>query len=199
MTYLILHKSNLIGVSLRNNPTRVSYGLPLLESFKFNKLNAEQKLLLFTLMGLTAKHDNNLPLNEVELNTYGKWNNLNDDIKFLVTMEFYTLSDAPTALVTNGARMSTSLPDNVARLLPAWLNQIAWAEFLEHRRAINKPASEMAITKLLNVLEANQDDQAAIIDNSIQNRWTGLFPLKGGQKNDDVWQSTYDNAFRPTE
>jgi hypothetical protein len=63
--------------------------------------------------------------------------------------------------------------------MPGWLNRSAWAEFEKHRAEIKKPLTDLAREKAVKQLEgltlAQQQD---CIDNTIQNRWTGLFPTK---------------------
>ena len=67
--------------------------------------------------------------------------------------------------------VSVSVSDNI--------NKEALEEFKQHRRDIKKPLSEMAIKKNLKVLEGcSHEDQQRIVDTTIANRWSGLFPLK---------------------
>lgn len=55
-------------------------------------------------------------------------------------------------------------------------------EFIEHRKNIKSPISELGLKKLITELDklANGDDQTkiAIIDQSIVSGWKGVFPLK---------------------
>lgn len=56
----------------------------------------------------------------------------------------------------------------------------AWCEFIEHRKEIKKPMTELAIKKMLKKLAAYPSDIAtAMLDQSIENGWQGVFPLKG--------------------
>ena len=67
--------------------------------------------------------------------------------------------------------------------LPDWLNKDAWQEFEAHRREIKKPLTDMSRTKAINMLNGySMADQQECINNTIQNRWTGLFPQKIGAK-----------------
>ena len=62
--------------------------------------------------------------------------------------------------------------------LPSWVNQEAWGEFIQHRKDIRKPLTGLAKKKNLKILEQNKNMQQEIIDKSIANRWSGLFPVK---------------------
>jgi len=68
-----------------------------------------------------------------------------------------------------------------------WIDVESWDEFLQHRKDIKKPLTQLAVTKALKLLRDNQPDQKKIIDNTITNRWTGLFELKNKSKSDD-WE-----------
>ncbi|BBL73185.1 hypothetical protein [Methylomagnum ishizawai] len=65
--------------------------------------------------------------------------------------------------------------------LPAWLPQAAWAEFRQHRKEIRSPLTPLAESKAiqkLDELRRQGHDPVKVIDQSIGNGWTGLFPLK---------------------
>lgn len=78
--------------------------------------------------------------------------------------------------------------DNMQRLgknstaNPEWLDGEAWEEWEKFRREIRKTLTPMSRSKQLKLLEENKDDQKEIINNSITNGWTGLFPLKKGKE-----------------
>jgi hypothetical protein len=61
-----------------------------------------------------------------------------------------------------------------------WLNATAWDEFIEHRNDKGARLNSMlGVTKNLNVLSSyNEADQQKVVDLTIANNWTGLFPLK---------------------
>ena len=62
---------------------------------------------------------------------------------------------------------------------PEPVDAMAWADFETHRAAIRKPLTDQARTKNANILlEYPPDVQRQIVDTSIANRWTGLFPPK---------------------
>lgn len=64
------------------------------------------------------------------------------------------------------------------------INAEAWGEFEQHRKEMKKPLSELARTKAQNVIkDYTHDQQAEIINKSIQSRWAGLFPEKSYEKN----------------
>ena len=66
-----------------------------------------------------------------------------------------------------------------ATVIPAGVDGQAWDEFLQHRREIRKPLTALAAKKAANLLsEHSPAEQRQMVDDSIRNRWTGLFPPK---------------------
>lgn len=66
-------------------------------------------------------------------------------------------------------------------ILPDWIKEKTWSEFLQHRKSIKSPMSDLAQRKAFNILEKFKDegqDVDQIINNSIVNGWKGLFPIK---------------------
>lgn len=65
--------------------------------------------------------------------------------------------------------------------LPDWLPLASWNGYLEMRKKIKKPPTDRAITLLLNALEvmrAEGQDIAAVLDKSTMSNWTDVYPLK---------------------
>lgn len=81
---------------------------------------------------------------------------------------------------------SINLKQEACMELPFWLDKDLWNEFKEHRKHIKKPLSLLAEKKAIRILEKlkeNGSDPKDIIDNSIVNGWSGLFPLKQYKEN----------------
>lgn len=78
-------------------------------------------------------------------------------------------------------KTSSPKPDNQ---LPSWLPKELWEEFVQHRKLIKSPMSELAqkkaLTQLGKMREAGQDIEA-VINRSIINGWKGLFEIKHAQ------------------
>lgn len=71
-------------------------------------------------------------------------------------------------------------PEGEVFVLPKSVDPAAWAEFEAHRKEIRKPLTDLARTKNANVLALLTKEQQRIsVDESIRNRWTGVFPPKG--------------------
>lgn len=64
-----------------------------------------------------------------------------------------------------------------AVLLPEWLDIKAWSEWNQYRKEIKKKLTPTAIKQQIEFLEKHKSNHAAIIKQSIQNTWTGLFEL----------------------
>lgn len=59
----------------------------------------------------------------------------------------------------------------------------AFLDFIEHRKQLKKPMTELATTKAVNKLNKfNSEDAIKMIENSIEGGWSGLFELKQEQK-----------------
>lgn len=69
-----------------------------------------------------------------------------------------------------------------ALALPDWLPAEAWADWVEHRKAVKAPMTEKAAQlclRKLDRLRADGNDPVAVIEQSvITGRWTDLYPLK---------------------
>jgi hypothetical protein len=62
---------------------------------------------------------------------------------------------------------------------PDWINMNAWSEYEQHRLEMKKPMSDLARGKAIKPLMGlSLDQQQAVIDKTIQNGWTGLFPVQ---------------------
>jgi hypothetical protein len=67
-----------------------------------------------------------------------------------------------------------------------WIDSEAWDDFVQHRREIKKPLTDLAVKKSIEFLSQFKDRQREIIDTSIRCRWQGLFPPKKQFNTDDV-------------
>ena len=57
------------------------------------------------------------------------------------------------------------------------LNMDSLEEFIDHRKDIKTPLTELALKKVCNKLKHHhKDEQKSIIDRSIENGWKGIFP-----------------------
>jgi uncharacterized protein YdaU (DUF1376 family) len=68
-----------------------------------------------------------------------------------------------------------------AFILPVWVPEKPWNDFLSMRQLKRKPlslsAKEMAVKKLESLMNAGNDPEA-VLNRSVENGWTGLFPLE---------------------
>ena len=62
--------------------------------------------------------------------------------------------------------------------LPAWVPQDAWQGFEEMRKKIRKPLTDRARNLILAELKTLGGDPVAVLNQSVQNSWSGVFPLK---------------------
>jgi hypothetical protein len=66
---------------------------------------------------------------------------------------------------------------------PSWIDPGTWQTYLDHRRCIKAPMSEVAQQRAITALERLRlegQDPEAVLNQSIVNGWKGLFPVKDG-------------------
>lgn len=62
-------------------------------------------------------------------------------------------------------------------IIPEWIDVTAWLQWDKYRKEIKKKLTSSTIKKQIQFLEKNKDQHVDIIEQSIQNGWTGLFEL----------------------
>lgn len=78
----------------------------------------------------------------------------------------------PTIILSNNnTKTNTSV-------LPEWVNKEVWDNWIEHRKEKKKPLSSRSIDLQIKMLSGFIDQHVLIIETSIMNGWTGLFPPK---------------------
>jgi len=70
---------------------------------------------------------------------------------------------------------------------PEWLDLISWNEWLIYRKEIKKKLTPSMIKKQIDFLSRNINFHTDIINQSIQNGWTGLFELKQNQQQQKIY------------
>lgn len=78
----------------------------------------------------------------------------------------------------NRTKNITTNKTKEAILLPEWLSVSAWNQWVEYRKEIKKKLTPSTIKQQIKLLEKNKDSHIEIIEQSIQNGWTGLFKIK---------------------
>ena len=103
-------------------------------------------------------------------------------------------------LNTNQSKKEKSNKDNKYNALdsiPDEKLRIALKDFIKHRKDIKRPLTQKALElniKKLDKLTTDNDEKIDIINQSIENGWVGLFPLKKDKKEqiDDRYKSIMD-------
>jgi hypothetical protein len=68
--------------------------------------------------------------------------------------------------------------------LPDWIPQDTWHDFEQMRKSMRKPMTQAAsrlIVKKLEELREEGHEPQRVLEQSIQNSWVGVFPLKGAR------------------
>lgn len=73
--------------------------------------------------------------------------------------------------------------------LPEWIDKEIWDKWKNYRKGIKKTLTSLTIKQQIKFLEENKSDYVEIINTSIQNGWTGLFPLKSNNKKIEVYKN----------
>jgi len=84
----------------------------------------------------------------------------------------------------NNTSISITSINKVELVLPQNINPSSWENWLNYRKEIKKRMTPMSIKKQLTLLSKySYQEQQEMIDQSIQNGWTGLFPSKDKRPN----------------
>ena len=95
----------------------------------------------------------------------------------------------------SASRKASKFDPLIAR--PLSVSESTWADWCQHRREIKKPLTATTCTKQAKTL-AGHPDPDAVINQSISNGWTGLFPDKvvAGGRNVGNGPDFYDQSWR---
>ncbi len=91
----------------------------------------------------------------------------------------------------NKALAAASRPVKPKFDLPDWVPADLWADYIDMRKKIRKPATERAMKLAIRDLEKmarEGQDPAAVLEQSILNSWQGLFPVRGTQQQGSAQQ-----------
>ena len=95
------------------------------------------------------------------------------------------LEPCPLSLSLSLPKEQEQKPTPSAFLLPEWVDRDAWQGFEEMRKKIRKPLTNRArdgIIRNLQKLCPAGDNGAAVLDQSTQNGWSGVFELRTSNK-----------------
>ena len=95
----------------------------------------------------------------------------------------------------SASRKASKFDPLIAR--PLSVSESTWADWCQHRREIKKPLTATTCAKQAKTL-AGHPDADAVINQSISNGWTGLFPDKvvAGGRNVGNGPDFYDQSWR---
>jgi len=109
-----------------------------------------------------------------------------DEKKTLFIKENKSYSDVRQP---NGNQLETEVKLSKANIievntiqLPDWLDKEIWKEWESHRKGKKQKLTKQSVTLQLKLLSQHISDHKEIIETSIRNGWTGLFPLKDNHK-----------------
>lgn len=117
---------------------------------------------------------------------------LGDDKNNAYTLDTQCIQDVDTGkdrLGKSKVRLELGKDKKEVALLPAWLDTKAWNEWTVFRKEIKKTLTKSMIDKQIDFLGRYESTHIEIINQSIQNGWTGLFPLKQNSNNQTMTQA----------
>ena len=85
--------------------------------------------------------------------------------------------------------------DATSITLPLWLEPGIWGEYVTHRVELNKPLTKTSASRVigkLGKLKQEGNDPAAVIEQTLENGWLGLFEIK--RANSNGYRSQADRA-----
>jgi hypothetical protein len=95
--------------------------------------------------------------------------------------------------------MKRTSGQGIILLLPPWLPENIWEEFLKHRRRISKPLTDygqcLAIQELDKLREAGQDP-VAVVNQTILLGWAGLFAIDERKNGNGRKENSTESVLR---
>ena len=93
--------------------------------------------------------------------------------------------------------------ENKNIILPNFIKDNLWSEFLAMRKKLKAPNTEMALNRILKKLKAfeqqNIGNGTLAIENSIENGWKGVFEPKATRFNKNNSNNSFDAVFKEIE
>ena len=74
-------------------------------------------------------------------------------------------------------------PKKKTFVLPEWIDSEIWATFVEHRQKLKAPMTDRAKALIIGKLEKQSHQANAVLSQSIENGWKGVFDLKEENSN----------------
>jgi hypothetical protein len=171
------------------NPPWIKLHIELLNSMDWVMLDDASKLLAVVCMMIASRNQGQVPNNPAYLKKVAHLDKLPNlkpliDIGFLVDAS-NTLADASTlqadAIIEERRGEDIEQKRKVELILPEWVNQETWQDFVQMRKSIKKPLTEAAIKLILKDLEKFKLEGInpnLCLQESIKNSWQGVFKPK---------------------
>lgn len=160
----------------------------LLNDFSYASVQIGTKATLPLLWLLSSEYDDGVidaSIEEIAFRVHIDVKTVSKAIDELLSLGFYVDLDADvqdcTEVYKNVPREEKKREETEKEEIPNGIDAIAWGEWVQHRKEIKKTLTKSTKTKQLNFLLAHIDNHVAIINQSIQNGWAGLFEPKKQQ------------------
>lgn len=95
----------------------------------------------------------------------------------------YTLSDCLAPAVLEERSVVESRGEENSDDLPEWLSRTAWSDWVQYRKESRKKITPSTERRQIKMLSQHIEDHVKIIEQSIEQGWMGLFPIKKAKDN----------------
>ena len=102
---------------------------------------------------------------------------IKDYFKLDTTMDTTMDTNDKSEIINHKSKIINKKPE-IINQLPDWLNKEVWSNWTEYRKEKKQRLTSRSIVLQLKELEKNKETHKEIIEQSIKNGWTGLFPLR---------------------
>ena len=80
-------------------------------------------------------------------------------------------------------------------MIPDWINKEIWLEWEAHRKEIKKKLTPTSLKRQMLFLAKHKEDHVQILEQSIINGWTGLFPIQNKAPKQQSRRAAIENAL----
>ncbi len=194
----------------KRTPPWIKLHRDLLRDYNFSCLQDASKLHLVLIWLLASQLDNKIPADENFIkNQIGVKGDINfkelinngfliDDSGLLARCNQDAILETETETETETKRKKEQgAKKSEIEILPNWILEQNWIDFLEMRKKIKKPPTEKAkqlVIKKLEILKQSGNDPNKVLEESIKNCWQDVYELK--KENNNANKTGFDNNFR---
>ncbi len=188
--YLSVKNWNTFQQYKDRDPKWIKLHRDILNNYDFDQLTEIQQNHLIKIWLLASKLDNKIPNDTTWIGRQiGAKSKV--DVKQLVTHGFIVVYESVQECtetyenVPRDREETETYKEETDTDLPDFINAQTWADFRQHRKEKKQPLKPTTMKRLFKKMEkwhADKIDVNELLDTSIRNGWTGVFPPKDKRK-----------------